>query len=128
MSDHSFALVPLGSGYVQSTDVFARGRPVDTGLLAEALIYYDHVLISVENPVQFSQLISWLVQQGLTVSNIVALFRDGTFGVYDFAFTTNPYVNLDGPEGIRIHACTTFKMQRCRSRNHSSNGFSNLNP
>lgn len=64
MSDHPVALVPLGSGYTQSMDLFARGRPIDTGLLAEALVYYDRVLINVDNPEKFSQLISWLVQQG----------------------------------------------------------------
>ena len=43
-------------------DLFAAGRSVDTGLLAEALIYYDRVLIHVDNPVQFSQLIALLMQ------------------------------------------------------------------
>ncbi len=103
MSDHSLAFVPLGTGYVQSTDLFALGRPVDTGLLAEALIYYDRVLINVENPQQFASLISRLIQQGLTVANIVALFRDGVFGVYDFAFHTNPYVDFLGEDGLKIH-------------------------
>lgn len=109
MSDHSLAFVPLGAGYHQSTDVFARGRPIDTGLLAEALIYYDRVLINVDNPVQFSQLISWLIQQGLSVPNIIALFRDRVFGIYDFAFTTNPYVDFHPPDGIQIHGLYNFQ-------------------
>ena len=37
MSDHSVAFVPLGSGYHQSTDIFARGRPVDTGIACGSL-------------------------------------------------------------------------------------------
>lgn len=45
-TDHGIALVPLGAGYHQSPDVLAQGRAVDTGLLAESLIYYDRVLIS----------------------------------------------------------------------------------
>ncbi|MCU1264552.1 MAG: hypothetical protein JWM21_870 [Acidobacteria bacterium] len=102
MSDHSLAFVPLGSGYHQSTDLFARGRPVDTGLLAEALIYYDRVLINVDNPLQFSQLISWLVQQGLSAGDITALFREGIFQVYDFAFTTNPFVDFQG-DNVQVH-------------------------
>src|SRR6185295_1695537 len=103
MSDHSLAFVPLGTGYVQSTDLFARGRPVDTGLLAEALVYYDRLLINVENPQQFAQLISYLIQEGLTVANIITLFRDGVWSVYDFAFHTNPYVDFLGEDGLRIH-------------------------
>jgi hypothetical protein len=102
MSDHSLAFVPLATGYVQSTDLFARGRPVDTGLLAEALIYYDRVLINVNNPEQFASLISWLIQQGLSVANIIALFRDGVFNIYDFSFYTNPFVDFQ-PDGIKIH-------------------------
>src|SRR5689334_10552025 len=103
MSDHSLAFVPLGTGYVQSTDLLARGRPVDTGLLAEALVYYDRVLFNVDNPEQFSALISWLIQQGLSIENIIALFRDGVFSVYDFAFYTNPFVDFHPPDGIAIH-------------------------
>jgi len=101
--DHSVVLVPLGAGYHQSTDVFARGRSVDTGLLAEALIYYDRVLIHVDNPVQFSQLISLLIQQGLSIANIIALFRAGVLGIYNFAFTTNPYIDFLSPESVQIH-------------------------
>jgi hypothetical protein len=103
VSDHSRAFVPLGAGYHQSTDVFARGRSVDSGLLAEALVYYDRVLINVDNPHRFADLISWLVQQGLTVPNIIALVRDGVLGIYDFAFFTSPYVDFVGDEGLIIH-------------------------
>jgi hypothetical protein len=45
ISDSSVALVPVASGYFQSPELFARGRTVDTGLLAEALIFYDRVLV-----------------------------------------------------------------------------------
>jgi hypothetical protein len=100
---HTVALVPLGAGYHQSMDVFARGRSIDTGLLAEALIYYEHLLIQVDNPTQFSQLISLLIQQGLSLANIIALFKDGVIGIYNFAFTTNPYVDFLSPDNIQIH-------------------------
>lgn len=103
MSNHSLAFVPLASGYVQSTDIFALGRPVDTGLLAEALIYYDRVFVHVDNPVQFSQLISWLIQQGLPVRSIIQLLKDEVLGIYNFAFTTNPYVDFQPPDGVQIH-------------------------
>jgi hypothetical protein len=111
MSDHSLALVPVDAGYHQSTDLFARGRPIDTGLLAEALIYYDRVLLHVTSPIQFSQLISWLVQQGLTTSDIIALLRDEVLRVYNFAFTTNPYVDFEPPDGIQVHGLYNFQDQ-----------------
>lgn len=115
MSDHTLAFVPLGAGYVQSMDLFARGRRVDTGLLAEALIYFDRLLINVENPDQFSQLFSLLIQQGLSVADIIALFHDGTFNVYDFAFTTNPYVKFQQARNIHIHDLLHFQDPVSRS-------------
>jgi len=111
MSDHSIAFVPLGSSYLQSTDLLARNRPVDTGLLAEALVYYDRILLNVENPQQFSQLISWLIQQGLPADAISNLFYDGILQVCDFAFTTNPYTEFHG-ETVQIHGLMHFQDQR----------------
>lgn len=103
MSDHTLAFVPVDTGYVQSTDVYARGRSVDTGLLAEALVYYDRVLIHVTNRHQFADLISLLIQQGLSIANIIALFRDGVFSVYEFSFFTNPYVDFIDDDNLQIH-------------------------
>lgn len=91
-SDHSVALVPVASGYFQSPELFSRGRAVDTGLLAEALIFYDRVLVHVDNPHQFADLVSWLTQQGLKRSDLLRLLRDGSIQFYNYAFTTNPYV------------------------------------
>lgn len=102
-TDHGLALVPLGSGYHQSTDVFARGRSVDTGLLAEALIYYDRLLITVDNSDRFADLIGWLIQQGLRAADLIEMFRDGTLCVYSFAFTTNPYVEFREDGAVQIH-------------------------
>jgi hypothetical protein len=108
LTDHGLALVPLGAGYHQSPDVLAQGRSVDTGLLAESLIYYDRVLINVDNPVRFADLISLLVQQGLSTADIIALIRDGTLQVLHFAFTTNPYVEFR-EDRLSIHGLYNFQ-------------------
>ena len=92
MTERSLALVPVASGYFQSPELFARGRTVDTGLLAEALVFYDQVLIHVDNPHQFADLISWLVQQGLSQRDLLRLIREGSLQIYNYAFTTNPHV------------------------------------
>lgn len=92
MTERSLALVPIASGYFQSPELFARGRTVDTGLLAEALVFYDEVLIHVDNPHQFADLISWLVQQGLSQPELLRLIREGSLQIYNYAFTTNPHV------------------------------------
>src|ERR1051326_5921947 len=128
MSDHSVAFVPLGSGYHQSMDVFARGRAIDTGLLAESLIYYDRILLHVDNPVQFSQLISLLIQQGLSVANIAALFRDEVFGIFNFAFTTHPYVDFVSPESIKIHGLYNIQDPTMQVPNSFSKRFLEFGP
>jgi hypothetical protein len=127
VSDHGLALVPLGAGYHQSPDVFAQGRSVDTSLLAESLIYYDRVLITVDNPVRFSDLISLLVQQGLPASDIIELFRDGTLQVLNFAFTTNPYVEFR-ESGLHIHGLYNIQDQQMLKANSFVERFLGFEP
>jgi hypothetical protein len=109
-------------------DLFAAGRSVDTGLLAEALIYYDRVLIHVDNPVQFSQLIALLMQQGLSAANITALFRAGVLGVYNFAFTTNPYVDFVSPDSVQIHGLYNIQDQTMLEPNSFFKRFLEFQP
>lgn len=128
VSNHSLAFVPLGAGYHQSTDIFARGRPIDTGLLAESLIYYDRVLMHVDSPVQFSQLISLLIQQGLSVADIIALFRADVIGIYNFAFTTNPFIDFISPDSIQIHGLYNFQDQTMQQPNSFLKRFLEFEP
>ena len=57
MSSHRLALVPLEAWAFSSVDVKAGGRDVDIGLLAEALIYYDSVMMSVSSQAQLATII-----------------------------------------------------------------------
>lgn len=100
MTDHSLAFVPIASGYFQSPELFARGRTVDTGLLAESLVFYDRVLVHVDNPHQFADLISWLTQQGLKRGDLLRLLRDNIIQIYNYAFTTNPYGDSSTIHGL----------------------------
>ena len=63
MSDHVTALVPIESWCYNSPVLRANGSTVDLGLLAEALIYYDRVLINVANPLQFAEMLNWFIAQ-----------------------------------------------------------------
>ncbi len=66
------------------------------GILAEALIYYDQVLVNVTNQVQFAEFISWFFKQG-KYSDLINLFNDGTLQIYDYAFiTTAVEIEEDG--------------------------------
>ena len=98
MSDHSRALVPADTWLYSSPDLFEMDRSVDTGLVAEALIYYEQVLVSVTNKHQFADLISWLIQQGLSFAQLIDLIREDTLQIYDYAFYTLPFVHDDGIE------------------------------
>lgn len=122
MSDHTLALVPLSTGYHQAPDLLARHRSVDTGLLAEALIYYDRTLITVDNPHHFADLISWLTQQGLSHSQLIDLLQEGTLSVYYYAFTTNPYVEFRN-SGLHIHGLYNFQDQKMEQPNSFPDRF-----
>jgi hypothetical protein len=111
-TDHGLALVPLGSGYHQSTDVLARRRSVDTGLLAEALIYYDRILISVDNSTRFAELVGLLIEQGLPAAELIGLFRDGVIQVCNFAFTTNPYMEFRESGAVHVHQLVNLTHQQ----------------
>jgi hypothetical protein len=93
MSDHSRAFVPVDTGAHSSPELTLKERSVDTGLLAEALVYYDQVLFNVTNAHQFADLVSWLIQQGLPFERLLDLLREETLRVYYYAFYTLPFVN-----------------------------------
>ncbi len=83
MSNHKIALVPLASGYMQSPELLLRGRKADTGIFAEALLYYDSVYVHVDNPEQFTAFISLLIQQGLTYESLNELIEEGTLRFFN---------------------------------------------
>ena len=98
MSKHTTALVPLSTWCYNSPMLRANGQPVDFGLLAEALIYYDQVLINVDNPSDLAALLGWFTKQD-KFADFVALVKDGTLKIYDFAFMTSA-VEKDGVYSI----------------------------
>lgn len=93
MSDHSRAVVPVDTWLYSSPELIEQDRSVDIGLVAEALIYYEQVLVSVENKHQFTDLISWLIQQGLSFPQLIELIREDVLQIYNYAFYTLPFVH-----------------------------------
>jgi hypothetical protein len=57
MSNHSKVLVPLESWCYHSPEVMLNGGFLDVGLLAEALVYYDQVIITIQNSAELAGLI-----------------------------------------------------------------------
>lgn len=99
MSKHSTTLVPLATGYFQSPDLFVNGQPVDTGLFAEALVYYESIYVHVDNPLQFEGFISLLVQQGCSYDSLIELVEEGILRFYSSIFVM-PYMGSGVPNMV----------------------------
>jgi hypothetical protein len=137
MSDHTLAFVPVDSWAYSSPELISRNRSVDIGLFAEALIYYQHVLVSAGSKHQFADLISLLVQQGLSYSKLIGLIREDTLRVYDYAFLTNPFMGaglsmdlyniltlaMDKPNSFGERVLESEELRRCFPSSHELNEF-----
>lgn len=89
MSDHTKALVPIESWCYNSPEMRAKNRTVDIGLLAEALIYYDQVLLNVTNQKQFAEVLDWFISQD-SFPDFLGLLNDGTIHIFDYGFVSAP--------------------------------------
>ena len=87
MSNHSKALVPLESWSYNSPEIRYGGKTIDIGLMAEALIYYDQVLLSITNQPQLAEFVNWFVSQK-KYGDLISLFQDETIKLYDYSFAT----------------------------------------
>jgi hypothetical protein len=95
VSNHSLALVPLEAWNYHSPDIFLKGDPaVDIGLFAEALIYYDQVLVNPGNQLHFARFISWFIEQG-KYRELLNLLDNDIVKIYDYAFMTAAIKNKD---------------------------------
>lgn len=88
-SSHTRALVPIESWCYGSPELLARGTSIDIGLLAEALIYYDQVLINVSSPSQFASVLEWFIRQD-RYDDLLELFREDIVTVYEYSFVSAP--------------------------------------
>lgn len=68
------------------------GKSIDIGLLAEALIYYDQVLLNITNQPQLAEFVNWFVAQK-KYSDLLALFQDETIKLYDYSFATAAFLD-----------------------------------
>ncbi len=88
MSNHSKALVPLESWSYNSPEIRHQGKSLDIGLLAEALIYYDQILLQITNQPQFAEFLHWFISQN-KYQEFLSLFNDETIKLYDYSFSTS---------------------------------------
>jgi hypothetical protein len=65
------------------------GKQVDVGLIAEALIYYDHVIVEAGSQPIFAEFVEWFVKQK-RFDKLISLLEDDVLTIYDRAFHVNP--------------------------------------
>jgi hypothetical protein len=92
MSDHTTVFVPIATSIHQSPGLYNKGVSVDTGLFAEALVYYDTVYLQTGTPQHFASFVSLLVQQGLSYEQLIALVVDGTIKFFN-TVSVHPFVS-----------------------------------
>lgn len=88
MSAHSSTLVPLESWCYNSPEIRRSGSQIDIGLLAEALIYYEGILLEPGNEPQFAELLRWFECQG-RLDDFRTLLADKTIRIYHYAFISS---------------------------------------
>jgi len=89
LSDHTSTFVSLDSWCYNSPELQSIGKTIDVGLLAEALIYYDHVYLNVGNQPQFAELLQWFVSQD-KFFEFLTLVREGVITIYEYSFASVP--------------------------------------
>lgn len=89
VNSHTTALVTLEAWSYHSPDIRAVGRDIDIGILCEALLYYDNVLMNVTTPAQLAGLLSWASASG-HFDRLLDLVREGIVIIYDYSFITAP--------------------------------------
>jgi len=96
MSNHRLAIVPCEAWAYSSPELKAIGRNIDVGLLAESLIYYERVLLNIDNSTQYAELLKWLKEQD-ALSDYYELLRDKTIRILNYAFlSTAVQINKPG--------------------------------
>lgn len=98
MSDHTSALVPVESWTYMSPRLRHSGNAIDFGLLCEALIYYDRVLLVPPNRWEFPLFIAWFAEQG-KYGDLIALLKNNVINVYYYSFSSAA-VEKDGEFSI----------------------------
>jgi hypothetical protein len=87
MRDHKSSLVLMRAGAYHSPKLTLLGKRFDLGGVAEALIYYDRVLVVVDEPGDVEELVFWFGEKG-RLAEMLELLRLGQLGLYHYAFSS----------------------------------------
>ena len=96
-TDQSTTLVPLEAWAFQSPHLAHLGLRTDLGGVAEALIYYDRVLLNVQSPQELTDLFSMFARAG-QLNALTGMLQDRTIRLCHFAFVNDPWRRI-GSDG-----------------------------
>lgn len=96
--NNSKAIVPIESWAYASPELRINNKIIDMGLLCEALLYYDNIIVDTGNQFAFAELINWFDEQDLT-STFLSLVNEGVITFIDFGFICTS-VEKDGVYSI----------------------------
>ena len=88
MSNHTTTLVPIDTWCYASPELKMKGIKCDIGLFAEALLYYDTVVIAPSTPDVFRDFIHYF-QINNEENLLYQLFNEGILKIYDYAFISS---------------------------------------
>ncbi len=88
INKHTAVLVPLEVWAFSSPHLVNAKKHIDLGLLAEALIYYDQVLFSINTVEEFEELVEWFSSQG-KLDLFFSLLREKTLCPFYYHFMTS---------------------------------------
>ena len=82
-------LVPVSTWYGNAIDLYKKNIYTDIGAIAEALVYYDTVLINVKNKHEFDDLFEWFKISD-SPDSLLTLMKEGSVFFYFYNFDVNP--------------------------------------
>jgi len=105
-------LVPVNTWYGNAPELAKKGIDADIGAVAESLIYYDTVLINVEDKYQFHSILEWFKETD-SPDSLLKMMINGDILFYYYDFYVNPIydpqtdsfslMNIQEPIQNRLH-------------------------
>ncbi len=94
MPQHTTTLVPIEAWPYSSPELKDQGRIVNIGLLGEALLYYERVLLEVTDGRQLAEIVRWFIRQE-RLPDLLALMQDKTITFCGYNYHLTPFNSMD---------------------------------
>ncbi len=110
MSSHAAAFVPIEAWTYSSPEQRERGRSVDIGLLAESLLYYDQIVIDLNEGAHLAELVNWFAQHD-QLATLLSMMDDRTLRFHGYKYFFIPFKSRS--EGVVTSSVMTGITPEC---------------